>query len=194
MQKSILISLCFSFLFVLFLTSCEDKKSEGENYSCISITDENGEPLGKYGNCDLSEQWSMNNLTNDELALFQTSDTITENLSAALTLKKITSFPNPATVDDAFIFFLSLEGSGDAKLKLAITDGTETLIRNNLRIREGSNSIYLATNRSLGFRSGNFYRLYYQILGNSDSVIAEGYGNFLICQSRPVVNIDLDCL
>jgi hypothetical protein len=185
--------ICFAVLFSLCMVfSCEKNDQDTlVDMNCILMADINGAPLGIYGGCAPQTQWQDQDLSQEELGFLGRAGEVLTYGNAGL-VDRIVAFPNPTIVGGEINLAIQTTESSNYRLNLAIVDSQKTVL--------SSQSIDFFSNTNIRislpagtFQEGSFYRVYYQIADNQEAIVAEGYGNFLVCASFPITDIDSDC-
>jgi hypothetical protein len=190
--------LFLSLFSLLLFISCDPKKDQppqSEDFSCIKLFDENGQSLGLYGSCTISNDWGNIPLSDIEKGYLNFSDSVSLSGTSPTTITGFGIAPCPVTIGGAMLVFAGkAPNTGPVKLRLAVVDESLNVVQKLAVIMSSNNGIQLFMDPSI-YQTGQYYRMYYQISANGAPSLFEGYGNFLVCKGPiQVGNIESECM
>lgn len=189
----------FPFL-LLFLAACRETPDQitifdpddvTPGLDCILVTDASGATIGTYPDCDPLGQWIQTNLNTDELKILDFPDTITTQLSPSITIRRAFAYPNPVGLNQPLTIGFNGIDQHLVKVKLAVVNKSTQTVQQTTILSDGSDLVTLNISNSI-YTPGDYYRVYFQVLGDRDEIFIEGYGNIFICRSTTVENVE-DC-
>ena len=193
----------FFALSFLTLAGCRPEDDTGStevvgpalSFDCIHLTDPNGQPVGRYGDCFRDEDWTNHVLTTPERAYFNLPEFSTWGTDTpAEVIRSIAVFPNPVAPGGQLMLNLQLNKPTSPLLHLAIVDGDgQVPFARNIYLQEAAEvqvALFLPAEH---FRPGVVYRLYYQLWARPDALLYEGYGDVLVCAVTDYSKIGEEC-
>lgn len=197
MHNKTLLGLATLLLFTLGCDPKKDPEPEEQDFSCIKLSDENGQNLGLHGGCTTSNDWGNIQLNTEEQAFLNFSDTVSLAGTTAVSGADFFVFPCPVKIGAAMSIYTGGDTVGEqVKLKMAIVDESLNIVQQlAIKVQTG-NGLQLFVDPTK-FESGKYYRMYYRVSATGAASLYEGYGNFLVCQTYiDGVNttIESDCL
>ena len=149
--------------------------------SGVQMTDQNGQPIGCYGEC--GDDWTDTALTVDELSLISTVGNLPNASPTLGTVQMYPIYPNP--IGNMGNMGISFETSGILVFKMVIVDTMGNIyVTHASETQDGFNTIQISDEVLEGLERKTIYRIYYGFYDVTDAPIHTGYGDFGICEEN----------
>lgn len=175
----------FVFLLVSVVSCVSDDSPELKNFSGVQLFDENGNPLGCYGDC--GDDWGNIPLSNDELDYLDFTDfLVVPDSTGPFNPSAPRVLPVPMATSGELLMLLGSERPTKFKMAIVSQDGevrafVATIIRSTNSGLALDNAFFADVPR------GEVVRMYYAYFDTMDNPIYTGYGDLGICPFDPPI-------
>lgn len=176
----------FVLLAMIIITSCTtDSDPKLDVFEGVRLYDENGSPIGCYGDC--GDDWGEIALSSDELDLLNFSDLISVPAgSPGINANGPRPFPMPLSTSGGMFMQLGSDQPTKFKASIVTTDGTVRAFFATL-VDTSSLSIAFDNTFFADVPRGEIVRMYYAYYDHNDVPIFTGYGDMGICPYDPPI-------
>lgn len=173
-----------------------DDEVAASSSNCILMMDDNGNPVGTYGDCDdLSEQWGNSVLNDEECSLLDIGNPLPGADTGTVNIEKIRVFPNPISANTPLYMNVIADEDLIVTIKLVIIDKAKNVLSEIRYLTPTNYSEEIIPSEFFDFyKGGEYYEIYYKIFteGNGTAVFS-GHGTILYCDVPNVANVETDC-
>lgn len=185
-KNTALIQGLFALIMMGFITSCTtDADPKLDVFEGVRLYDENGAPIGCYGDC--GDDWGEIALSSDELDLLNFSDLITVPGSTGnFNIQGPRPFPMPLSTSGGMFMQLGSDQPAKFKMSIVTTDGN---VRAFFATLVDTSSLSIAFDNAFfaDVPRGEIVRMYYAYYDDNDNPVYTGYGDMGICPFDPPI-------
>jgi len=180
----------FLVFYLLCSVSCIDPNKD---FKCLKLKDANGSAVGTSGNCDNDMDWENIDLTDKQEAFLDFAISGDVSGAESQAINGVVAYPIPAAINEVvYLQAILSEENKNSVLKIAIINtDDEALIQTSQLVTKDNSAIAIQMGDDK-FGTGLHYRVIYQLQDEGGNVFYEGYGDLLLCDEYPVLDV-ADC-